>query len=358
MINDKSIWESFVKSCDEYTFFHSWSWGEFNLSMGHKVWRLGIYENDELAGAALVLGIKAKRGNFLFVPHGPIPGNSKFEILNSKQIINSPPEADPSSAEKSKIQNTLRCLLDHLKTLAKKEGCSFIRISPLMEKNKESEKLFEGLGFREAPMHMHMESTLLLDIAKPDEELLANMRKTTRYLIRKTEKNGVTIEFEAPPAGNDFLRLQGAVVQRKHFVAFTKTQIESEVETLGRDNELVIFNARYKNEIIASALIIFYGYRAFYYQSASIEKSKDIPAPYFLVWRAIQEAKRRGCTTFDFYGASPDDQPRHPWAGPTLFKKGFGGYRIDYLPAQDFIVSWKYWFTWVVETIRRIKRGF
>jgi lipid II:glycine glycyltransferase (peptidoglycan interpeptide bridge formation enzyme) len=348
LINDKSVWESFVGSCDEYTFFHSWSWGEFNLLMGHKVWRLGIYENDELVGAALVLGIAAKRGSFLFVPHGPILGNSKSEIRNSKQITNS----------KSKIQNTLKCLLGHLKTLVKEERCSFIRISPLIEKNEKNQRLFKELGFRSAPIHMHAESTLLLDITKSDEELLAKMRKTTRYLIRQAKKGGVRIEIENPLTGKNFLRLQGEVVSRKHFVAFSEKQIESEIRSLGKNGELAIFNASYSDEIIASALIIFYGYRAFYYQAASSSRFKNIPAPYLLVWRAIQEAKSRGCRLFDFYGASPDNQLNHPWAGPTLFKKGFGGYRVDYLPAQDFIVNWKYWFTWIVETARRIKRGF
>ncbi|OIP78136.1 MAG: hypothetical protein CO002_04005 [Candidatus Portnoybacteria bacterium CG_4_8_14_3_um_filter_44_10] len=340
LINDKSIWESFVKSCDEYTLFHSWSWGEFNLLTGNKIWRLGIYEGDELVGAALVLGIKAKRGSFLFVPHGPINRSWETGTRNKEYI------------------EKLKQLLAFLKNLAEKEKYNFIRISPLAARNKEKEEIFRNLGLRKAPIHMHAESTLLLDITKPDEELLAQMRKTTRYLIRQAKKEGVRIETEDPLTGKNFLRLQSDVANRKHFVAFSKKQIEGEVESLGKGGELVIFNASYDGEIVASALIISYGYRAFYYQAASASKFKNIPSPYLLVWRAIQEAKKRGCTTFDFYGASPDNQPNHPWAGPTLFKKGFGGYRVDYLPAQDFIVSWKYWFTWVVETARRIKRGF
>ncbi|MBI4837261.1 MAG: peptidoglycan bridge formation glycyltransferase FemA/FemB family protein [Candidatus Portnoybacteria bacterium] len=354
IINDKNTWESFIKSCDEYTFFHSWSWGEFNLLMGYKAWRLGIYENDDLAGAVLVLGIKAKRGSFLFVPHGPITKNPKSEISSCLQETCS----NSKQTKNTKIQNVLNCLVAYLKDLDKAENYAFIRVSPLIEKNEENEKLFKNLRFRAAPIHMHAESTLLLDITKPDEELLTNMRKTTRYLIRQAEKGGVRVEIENPLTGKNFLRLQNEVVIRKHFVAFSERQINSEMESLGKNGELAIFNARYKEEIIASALIIFYGDRAFYYQAASASKFKNIPAPYLLVWRAIQEAKRRGCTTFDFYGASPDDQPNHPWAGPTLFKKGFGGYRVDYLPAQDFIVSWKYWFTWLIETARRIKRGF
>jgi lipid II:glycine glycyltransferase (peptidoglycan interpeptide bridge formation enzyme) len=77
-----------------------------------------------------------------------------------------------------------------------------------------------------------------------------------------------------------------------------------------------------------------------------------------VVWRAINEAKKRGCKLFDFYGASPADKPNHPWAGPTLFKQGFGSYRVNYLTAQDLVLDWRYWITFLIETARRIKRGF
>ena len=353
LITEKSIWESFVLSQAEYTFLHSWNWGVFSLAMGHKIFRLGVYDGDELVGVALVVGINAKRGKFLFVPHGPIIAqNSK--LFNCNAITR-------SEATDWKTQNDnakLKTIIDFLRNLAKEEKCSFIRMSPLLERNEQNEKLFQELGFRKAPIHMHAESTLLLDITKPEEELLKNMRKTTRYLIKKMEKEGVEIEIENPPTGQDFLRLQKEVAKRKHFVVFSQKQIKKEIDIFCPNGEIAVFNARYQNEVVASALIVFYGYRAFYYQSASYCKNKDISAPYLLVWRAIQEAKRRGCSIFDFYGASPQDKPGHPWAGPTLFKSGFGTERIDYLPAQDLPLNWKYSGTWLLETLRRIKRGF
>jgi lipid II:glycine glycyltransferase (peptidoglycan interpeptide bridge formation enzyme) len=335
-IENKEIWENSIQSQPEYTFLHSWNWGSFNLAMGNKIWRLGIYDGKELAGVALVVGIQAKRGKFLFMPHALLAQLTD----NNKQLT------------------AFNFLIDYLKDLAGKEGCSFIRISPLLERNEENLKLFQSLGFRRAPIHMHAESTLLLDITKTEEELLKNMRKTTRYLVRKMEKEGVVIEKENPLSGDSFLKLQDKVAERKHFSVFSKKQIMAELDSFCSDNQLIIFNARYKNEVIASALIVFYGYRAFYYQSASYTEHKNISAPYLVVWRAINEAKKRGCKLFDFYGASPADKPNHPWAGPTLFKQGFGSYRVNYLTAQDLVLDWRYWITFLIETARRIKRGF
>ena len=75
-------------------------------------------------------------------------------------------------------------------------------------------------------------------------------------------------------------------------------------------------------------------------------------------WKAIKEAKKRGCKIYDFWGyEDPVKNPKHPYSGPTLFKMGFGGYKEEYVKTQDLIISKKYWINYIVETIRRIKRG-
>ena len=48
---------------------------------------------------------------------------------------------------------------------------------------------------------------------------------------------------------------------------------------------------------------------------------------------------------------------RHPWAGLSLFKMGFGGYRKNYIKTQDFVLSSKYWLNFVIEKIRKHKRN-
>ncbi len=70
-INNKDKWENFLKQCEEKTFLDSWNWGEFQKKLGKNVWRFGIY-GEELESVALVIKIEARRGTFLFVPHGPV----------------------------------------------------------------------------------------------------------------------------------------------------------------------------------------------------------------------------------------------------------------------------------------------
>ena len=74
-------------------------------------------------------------------------------------------------------------------------------------------------------------------------------------------------------------------------------------------------------------------------------------------WEAIKEAKRRGCTRYSFWGTLQPGRSPKSWGGLSLFKQGFGGFQTDYVPTQDYIVSWKYWISYVYELYLKHKRG-
>src|SRR3989344_264621 len=156
-ITDKNTWEGFWASREEKTFLQSWNWGEFWQKMGNKIWRLE---------GMLAVKVAARRGTFLLVQHNV--GISE-------------------------------ALLDELKKIAKEEKCDFIRMAPLIQKSEENNGAFKNLEFREAGMHANAyEATWKLDITLPEEELLKNMRKTTRYLIKKARENSdISIEKSA-----------------------------------------------------------------------------------------------------------------------------------------------------------------
>ena len=83
-----------------------------------------------------------------------------------------------------------------------------------------------------------------------------------------------------------------------------------------------------------------------------------MPVSYLLQWEAIREAKNRGCKLYDFWGfVDPQKYSKHPWAGPTLFKMGFGGEKFEYIETQDLPLSNKYWLTYFFEKLRKLKRG-
>ena len=89
-----------------------------------------------------------------------------------------------------------------------------------------------------------------------------------------------------------------------------------------------------------------------------------VPVSYLIQWEAIKEAAKRGCKKYNFWGIAPDiheksdiKKSKHPWAGLSLFKMGFGGERKDYVKTQDMPCSFLYAITYIIEKIRKKKRG-
>ena len=333
-LNNKENWESFLLRCNDKTFLDSWNWGEFQKKEGEEIWRFGIYDNEKLISVALVIKVKARRGTFIFVPHGPNIINSKSQILNT--------------------------LLIKLKEIAKQEKAHFIRIAPIWQRNEENIKIFRDLGFIPAPIHIHPEITWELDVRPSEEELLMNMRKTTRYLIRQAQKN-TDIEIIKSNDIKDLERfsdLLDKTADRHHFVPFSLNYLKNQFSCFALNNQIIIYLGKYKEEIISGAVMIFWQNIGFYHHGASLSKYNKIPVSYLLQWEAIKEAKRQGCERYNFWGIAPDDNKSHAWAGLSLFKKGFGGYRKDYVQTQDLPLSKMYYLiTRPFEKIRRIKRG-
>ncbi|RLC35013.1 MAG: hypothetical protein DRZ76_01365 [Candidatus Nealsonbacteria bacterium] len=328
-ITNREEWERFFDKVQEKTFLQSWNWGEFQKMMGNKIWRLGIYDDVHAPGVhnvALVVRITAKRGRFLLIQH---------------------------AVEVSEI------LVQKLKEIAQKENCSFIRIAPLLPRTPENEKLFKDLGFRESPIHASAyEATWRLDITPREDELLMNMRKTTRYLIRQAQKNS-DIKISKSERLDDVViydKLKQKVAAHQKFTPFSLEFIENEFKSFSKDNQALLFFGKYKGEIIAAALVIFWSGIGFYHQAALSPRHHKIPIAYLLQWEAIKEAKRRGCHLYDFWGYV-DPKSKHPWAGPTFFKMGFGGKAFEYVKTQDLPLSKKYWLTYLFEKARKTKRG-
>lgn len=340
-IVNKKEWDSFLADVQPNTFLHSWEWKEVQEADGEHVETLGFYLEHELVAITLVITVNAKRGNHYLVPHGPIVKDEKY------------------------LQEIISKLTEHLALST--ERCVCLRIAPLIKKTPENLETFSSLGFRNAPMHVHAELTWMLDITKSEEELLHGMRKTTRNAITKAQKEGVTVEIISDPTALErFWPLYEQTKDRHGFIPFHKSFIQSQAEIFGKDNAMFFTIAKYQDNDVAAALFIHSGNTVFYYHGASTKL--PVPAAQLLQWEAIKEAKKRGATRYNFWGIAPEPSEgtlsrvegrhRHPFAGITVFKKGFGGYAIDYMHAQDLPLNWKYWKLWAIEMWRKKQRGF
>ena len=279
LIQDEEVWEKFLSKQQPHSFLHSWKWGQHYEQTGSKIFRAGVYQDETLVGIGLFIKIGARRGTFLVCPHGP--------------VISRAADEEPTLSE----------LVRYSTHIAREEKCDFIRFCPLSEANDANKAMYRRLGFRDAPIHMHPEISWMLDITKPEDVLLKEMRKTTRYLIKKMEREGVEITQSSDPADMEqFASVYSATVQRQQFTPFSKEYLKTEFELFSQGGQAVFFFGKYRGELTAAAIIIFYNGQAFYHHSGSLQKFNDINASYLLQWRVIQEAKKRGCTLYNFWG--------------------------------------------------------
>lgn len=325
-VQSEKNWETFISDFSPQSLFQSWSWGE----TVKKVSRVGNFSGDKLTSIAQIVKVNARRGRFLHIRHGPILSSWDKESLS--------------------------VWVNYFISLAKKEYANFIRISPLIQNSEYNQKLLQDLHFRPSPIHaMDGEYCWILDLDKSEGELLSGMRKTTRYLIRQAEKIGVQIQKSKNPDDlEDFIKLYEITASRHGFNKHVGLY-EEFMEFLKKD-QILLFKGYFEGKLLSVALILFYNDQAIYHHSASIDQK--IPVNYLLQWEAIKEAKRRNKKIYNFWGIAPSDRKTHPWYGLSLFKKGFGGRVVEYMHAQDLPISPKYLMTLMVESLRKIKKGY
>lgn len=327
VITKKQTWEKFVTNSPQSNFLQSWYWGEFHKNLGKKIIRIGFYQHSKLTGVALLIKVTAKRGTYLECPGGPITNWSDHKATTQA--------------------------LNLIKEIGNQEKASFIRIRPNILKSSINPSQYHLI---KAPMHLHAETTWILDLDKSEEDLLSQMRKNTRYAVKQANKLKIKVTTSKNLVDIQKLYLlQLETVKRKKFVPFSQEFLQTLLSTYTDSDQIQLFKASFKGQVLAIAMIHFYGKEAVYHYSGSSNLHRNIPTSYAIQWSVIQHAKKLGIKHYNFWGYT--DDPKHRFFGPSLFKKGFGGYKVEYLPAHDLILKPSYYFTYIFETIRRKLRS-
>jgi hypothetical protein len=123
-------------------------------------------------------------------------------------------------------------------------------------------------------------------------------------------------------------------------------------------NNITTISAKYNWKIESILMTIKFWKTCVYYIAASDIISHKFSPNYLCQWEAIKQAKKDWCTIYNFWWVSPDNNPKHPIAWVTKFKRKFGWYDYSLLHAQDLVLSKKYWINWLIETARRINRWY
>lgn len=339
---NQQAWDDFLSKQQFRPFLHSWTMGEVYKAVGQEPIRLEIKEDNELVGICQAILVPARRGRHLAVSYGPI-----LKAHSSRLIA----------------QN----LKEELEKIAKQHNCSFIRMSPFTPVNNQ----LQVPGAKPSPLHLLAEHIWYIPLTdshdwKPGtqnlepETIFSNMRKNRRNLIRRAEKEGVIIERSKNPLDDLelFIELHEETRKRHNFTPYTNAFFKAQVELFSARNECTMYIARYNNEVLATSIHMHAYGETSYHHGASTTAHPKIPASYLLQWTAIQDAIARKDHVYNFWGIAPEGTTKHPFAGVTTFKTGFGGQLLELQHCFDIPVSGKYQLTRGFEYVRKWRRGF
>lgn len=249
-----------------------------------------------------------------------------------------------------------RCSFSEKPTLPQLGRPVFIRFQPTDEPSLEQ---LQKLGTLVSVPAAQVRQTLLLDLRKSEEVLLAEMHSKHRYNIRLAEKHEVQVDcFEQydETAFNRFWSLMQKTAERQDIRNHSRSYHQKTWEVLAKAGMAQVLIARKGQEDLATLLLVTDRDTATYLYGGSSEQQRSLMAPYLLQWRAIQAAKAKNCSFYDFWGVhTKDSQPIEgdPTAGVTRFKLGFGGKIVDFPGSWDFVLQ-PFWYG-VYKTVRRLR---
>ena len=329
----KSLSETEVEQIDALrhaashtNFLQSKQWYEVNKSIGHKPIFLMFSEKSY----CLAIIKDAKRGRFLEIPCGPI-----LDYQN---------------------RNELELAMAEIYRYAKQNNCVFVRFRPNLEETPENRTLIESLPSLSASYFLHAENTIFIDLTQSEEDLLKNMRRQTRYEVRRSEKLNFKVKkSNTPEILREFHQIQAETAKRQGFIPPRRKDLNAYAKAFGSD--LQIYRATLDGKPVAYGLVLTDALEGDYFEAASTELNYKFPGAYALQWHVMKDLKKQGKLRYNLWGIAPAGQKNHKFAGVTTFKSGFGGEKFDYLHAHDLPVKkLHYGLIRLVEDARRKKR--
>jgi lipid II:glycine glycyltransferase (peptidoglycan interpeptide bridge formation enzyme) len=321
---DAANWDAFVASRPDAHILQTAAWGDLKSRFGWSAERIAVTRDGQIAAGALVLfrRLPLRLGTLAYIPKGPLVDLSD-EALTST-------------------------LLSGIDALARRRRSILLKIEPDALAGSPAGERYLQLGFRPSPQTVQPPSTILVDITRGEEDILAEMHQKTRYNIRLAERKGVSVR----EAGRDDLLAFNVLMQvtgaRDGFDVHSPNYYNAAFDLFVLRNQARVFVAETEAQIIAGVFVFALGRRAWYFYGASDNDFRERMPNHALQWHAIRWAKTSGCCEYDLWGIPDADEAELEaqylhrsdglW-GVYRFKRGFGGKVVRFIGALDRVYN-------------------
>lgn len=244
-------------------------------------------------------------GENLFKVRGEVTGYLVTHSLFSRLYLNTP-------------SGDWEYILKKAVEWAKDMGVFEVRSSPLSRWEFEPSKV----GFT----HTHESScTRIIDLTKPEEEILKGTDKKFRWGLRKAEKSGVFVTLDEINASDAFYALHSATLDRADLEAMPKEEFDYMVLYLKKHGLVNFFFARFGDKLLNAAMIISYNGMGFWMFGGSSMFFRNLCAGNKLQWEIMKELKRRGMIQYDVGGIIYRPEKGTKYEAIERFKSSMGG---------------------------------
>jgi len=323
-------WDAWVEGSADGHILQTSSWAAFKSRFGWSASRVAVLDGDRVVGGASVLFRRLPLDwvTLAYIPKGPVVNWDDASLVVK--------------------------LFEGLDRLCQTHRAFALKIEPDLEAKATSEIATFPTPRALLPARpVQPRRTILLDLAKTEDELLAAMHQKTRYNIRLATRKGVVVREGTADDLPAFYALTQATGLRDSFSVHSAEYYRAAFDLFvprGWARFLIaeVHAAGSEPEPIAAIMVFAFGSKAWYMYGASSDAHRERMPNHALQWEAICWAKSRGCATFDLWGVPDEDQATLEaqylnrsdglW-GVYRFKRGFGGRLVRYAGAFDRVYS-------------------
>ncbi|WP_223944769.1 peptidoglycan bridge formation glycyltransferase FemA/FemB family protein [Arthrobacter sp. StoSoilB20] len=257
-------------------------------------------------------------------------------------------------------------LLKAVATLAKKQKMNVftIKIEPDVVESPEVTAQLKAAGLVKAPNIQSNDSTAILDISAPANEVLRSISSRARNAVRRAEREGCEV-VQGEPGEDSYRKLyalmrntmdaKGAMPLRsyEYYAKFWE-----EFCSRGQGH---FFFVHEDGAPSVGAFVINYGSKATYKDGGSTQNRKQYGDSHLAQWAAIQRMQELGCVEYDFCGTPPAAHIKdksHPLYGLGSFKTSFTKTVTDFVGCYDLVlgpVRHKLWVKGAERIFRRLE---
>jgi len=287
------------------------AWATFKRNLGYEVLSLGLFQEDHLIGFVNGFTFKSRDGaEFLTCPEGPVLDWSEPELA----------------------RHALRELTRYVETnVANVVG---VRIQPqLLTPAPRYLK-----NWSRGPLDITPDATLFVDLTLDEAQVLAQMKPKGRYNLRQAQKHGVEVVARTDvSAMADFHSLFQETACRNGIYAEGLGFFLDLAAALFPSGMAELLLARWNGRLLGGLVVVYFGRRATYLYGGSTSENRNVMPNYALQWEAVNRARVRGCSEYDFYGIDAAGRQGHLYAGISRFKAQWGGNVQTRIGTRDYL---------------------